>query len=216
MERETPRRRRWLRRIEAVAAVVAVLGGGTTGCSSSHHEPPTRPAPHAAQDRIGAPTVLVAKSAPVGLSTPMRLRIPSIGVDTHLMALGLTTAGDLEVTPNGFPAGWYTGSPTPGQLGPAIIAGHVHWDGRSGDFYRLSQERPGARLAVRRKDGLTVVFTVTKVGDYSKARFPTGAVYGNIPRAGLRLITCGGFNQQTATYEDNIVVFAKLFGTRKP
>jgi sortase (surface protein transpeptidase) len=141
--------------------------------------------------------------------------VPSIGVDTHLMALGLTTTGALEVPPNGFPAGWYTGSPTPGQLGPAIIAGHVHWDGRPGVFYRLGQVRPGARVAVRRKDGLTVVFTVTKVRDYSKARFPSRAVYGNIPRAGLRLITCGGFNQQTATYEDNIVVFAKLVGTRK-
>jgi sortase (surface protein transpeptidase) len=141
--------------------------------------------------------------------------VPSIGVDTHLMTLGLTTTGTLEVPPNGFPAGWYTGSPTPGQLGPAIIAGHVHWDGRPGVFYRLGQVRPGARVAVRRKDGLTVVFIVTKVRDYSKARFPSRAVYGNIPRAGLRLITCGGFNQQTATYEDNIVVFAKLVGTRK-
>jgi hypothetical protein len=41
-------------------------------------------------------------------------------------------------------------------------------------------------------------------------------VYGNIPRAGLRLITCGGFNRQTATYQDNIVVFARLVGTEKP
>jgi sortase (surface protein transpeptidase) len=137
-----------------------------------------------------------------------------IGVDTSLMPLGLTTSGALEVPPNGFPAGWYTGSPAPGELGPAVIAGHVHWDGRPGVFYNLSQTRPGATITVRRVDGLTAVFVVTRVGDYAKAQFPTRAVYGNIPRAGLRLITCGGFNQQTATYDDNIVVFAKLVYTR--
>jgi sortase (surface protein transpeptidase) len=199
--------------------VAVVVGLGITGCSSSDHGSPTQGAGgktlQSAQQRVGVRTVLVARSTPVGRSTPLRLRVPSIGVDTHLMALGLTTAGALEVPPNGFPAGWYTGSPTPGQLGPAIIAGHVHWNGRPGVFYRLGQVRPGARVKVRRKDGLTVVFIVTKVRDYSKARFPSRAVYGNIPRAGLRLITCGGFNQQTATYDDNIVVFAKLVGTRK-
>jgi sortase (surface protein transpeptidase) len=131
------------------------------------------------------------------------------------MALRLTTSGTLEVPPNGFPAGWYTGAPTPGELGPAIIAGHVHWDGRPGVFYRLDHIRPGAEVTVKRKDGLTAVFTVTRVADYAKTRFPTAVVYGNIPRAGLRLITCGGFNQQTHNYDDNIVVFAKIVDIKK-
>ena len=76
---------------------------------------------------------------------PVRVEVPSIGVDSTLMDLGLTSDGSLEVPPSGFPAGWYTGAPTPGELGPAIIVGHVDWAGKAGVFYRLRSIHPGAR-----------------------------------------------------------------------
>ncbi|MBA2558743.1 MAG: class F sortase [Propionibacteriales bacterium] len=143
-------------------------------------------------------------------SRPVRLQIPSIGVDSALIPLGLQADETMEVPPNGFPAGWYTGAPTPGELGPAIIAGHVHWDGRPGVFYSLSDIEPDDTLTVRRKDNNLAVFRVTKVQQFPKDDFPTDAVYGNIDHAGLRLITCGGFNAQTSSYDDNTVVFATL------
>jgi hypothetical protein len=67
---------------------------------------------------------------------PVRLQIAAIGVDSDLMALGLKKDKTLEVPPRGFPAGWYTGMATPGELGTAIIVGHVDWNG-PGVFYRL-------------------------------------------------------------------------------
>jgi hypothetical protein len=48
-------------------------------------------------------------------SAPVRVQIPAIGVDSELMALGLTDDGTLEVPPTGFPAGWFTDAPTPGE-----------------------------------------------------------------------------------------------------
>ncbi|HUX71136.1 MAG TPA: class F sortase, partial [Cellulomonadaceae bacterium] len=68
-------------------------------------------------------------AAHLSRSAPVRLQIPAIGVDSSLMALGLNSDGTMQVPPSGFPAGWYTGAPTPGEIGPAIIAGHVDWNG---------------------------------------------------------------------------------------
>jgi len=143
-------------------------------------------------------------------SVPVRLQIAAIGVDSTLMDLGLRADGTMEVPPSGFPAGWFTGAPTPGELGPAIIAGHIDWKG-PGVFFELHNLKPGDRVIITRKDGSKPVFRVTRVAQFQKDQFPTTLVYGNIDHAGLRLITCGGsFNRATGHYEDNIVAFADL------
>lgn len=144
-------------------------------------------------------------------AAPVRLLIPSIGVDSTLMDLGLEADGTLEVPPSGFPAGWYTEAPTPGELGPAIITGHVDWGGSPGVFYDLRNLRSGEAITVERQDGSTARFRVTSVQRFAKGEFPTQAVYGDLDHAGLRLITCGGeFDRQARSYRDNVVVFAEL------
>jgi sortase (surface protein transpeptidase) len=171
---------------------------------------------HSTNPRTGsAPAKVNAPLAPpMGRSVPVRVRIPSIGVDSSLIPLGLQSDNTLQVPPNGFPAGWFTGAPTPGQTGPAVIAGHVHWAGSPGVFYSLEKVSPGDRVTVLRRNGSVAVFTVTHVALYPKSTFPTSAVYGNIDFPGLRLITCGGLNAQTGIYDDNTVVFARLVGER--
>lgn len=144
-------------------------------------------------------------------AAPVGLRIPAIGVDSELVDLGLQADGTLEVPPSGFPAGWYTGAPTPGELGPAIIAGHVDWSGQPGVFFELRELAPGDEIIVARQDGSTARFRVTRVERFDKDDFPTDAVYGDLDHAGLRLITCGGsFDDQARSYRDNLVVFAEL------
>ena len=152
----------------------------------------------------------VVEAEHLARSVPVRLQIAAIGVDSTLMDLGLKDDGTMEVPPRGFPAGWYTGAPTPGELGPAVIAGHVDWKG-PGVFYNLYKLKTGDQVTVTRKDGSRPVFRVTRVEQFPKDQFPTKAVYGNIDHAGLRLITCGGsFNRRSGHYEDNIVAFADL------
>jgi sortase (surface protein transpeptidase) len=126
------------------------------------------------------------------------------------MKLGLTSDGALEVPPGGFPAGWFTGAPTPGELGPAVIAGHVHWVDGPGVFWRLREVRPGDLVSVTRRDGSIARFRVTSSRTFPKSRFPTERVYGDIEHAGLRLITCGGYDEGSESYEANVVVFAEL------
>ncbi len=175
---------------------------------------PTATAPPAAVTRTGSGTVQVTAAGPVLVaSQPVRVRVPAIGVDSELMDLGLQADGTLEVPSEGFPAGWFTGSPTPGELGPAVLAGHVDWAGRPGVFVDLVDLAPGDRVLVDRADGSTAEFVVTVVDQVAKADFPTAEVYGDLDHAGLRLITCGGdFDSSTGDYLDDVVVYADLVG----
>jgi Sortase domain len=144
---------------------------------------------------------------------PVRLAIPAIGVATPLVRLGLEADGGMEVPADFGRAGWFTGGPAPGQVGPSVIAGHV--DSRTGPavFHRLRELRPGQAILVERADGSRLRFVVEQTRSYPKAGFPTAAVFGPVPEAALRLITCGGdFDRARGSYRDNLVVFARLAG----
>jgi Sortase domain len=191
--------------------MVTLLATITVATACSGQRGVTRRPSVSAPSRVtAAPAPRVVKAALLTRSVPVRLQIPAIGVDSKLMALGLRADGSMQVPPGGFPAGWYTGAPTPGEPGPAIIAGHVDWNG-PGVFYDLHNLKPGDLVSVTRQDGSKPVFRVTQVEQFPKEHFPTTLVYGDIDHAGLRLITCGGsFNRQTGSYEDDIVAFADL------
>jgi len=187
--------------------VGALLGAAVlAGCGSSAAPPPVA--------SPSATSVAPAASSPVlPASAPVRVQVPAIGVDSELMDLGLQADGSLEVPPDGFPAGWFTGAPTPGELGPAVLAGHVDWAGEPGVFADLAQLVAGDEVVVDRADGSTARFVVVEVDQMAKEDFPTAEVYGDLDHAGLRLITCGGdFDAATGDYLDDVVVYAELVG----
>lgn len=203
-----------------LTAVVAALlvsgcGSGSTAVrtasvegSSAAGSAPTAPS--------ATPSAAPSSTAPQALaaSVPVRLQIPGIGVDTPVMRLGLAADGSVQVPPieANAPAGWYQGSPTPGQIGPSVILAHVTV-GQYGDgvFLHLSRLKQGDRVVARLQDGKSAVFTVYRVQTVAKADFPTAAVYGNVSRPELRLITCGGPRDSTGHgYLDNVVVYAAL------
>lgn len=147
--------------------------------------------------------------ASLSRSVPSRVEIASIGVDTSLIQLGQNEDGTMEVPAAYDIAGWYRESPTPGEIGPAVIVGHVDTYQGAAVFYRLRELQPGQKIVVYRADGSVVEFAVTQVAQYDQNNFPTEAVYGNIDHAGLRLITCGGpFDRATGRYTQNTVVYA--------
>jgi sortase (surface protein transpeptidase) len=208
-----------------VGMMLAMTTLGAAGCLADPI--PDRPYPVSvtiAPPQVGVPLVYspgerapgVDEATPLWASVPVRIQIPAIGVDSELMALGLESNGEMTVPPSGFPAGWYTGAPTPGEMGPAIIVGHVDWDG-PGVFYNLHKLKADDEITVAREDGSAAIFRVTDVQQYPKDEFPTALVYGGIEFAGLRLITCGGvFSQNTGHYEDNLVVYAQLVRSVMP
>ncbi|BCB83943.1 class F sortase [Phytohabitans suffuscus] len=157
------------------------------------------------------PAPVAATSAATGhqpQGPPTRVRVPRIGVDAALVELGLDKAGKLEAPAVYDRAGWYSGGPAPGDVGPSVLAGHVDSKAGPAVFYRLHELKVGDRIEVRRGGG-TVTFTVTGVTRHPKDEFPTDTVYGPTPGPELRLVTCGGvFDRVRNSYRDNIVVFA--------
>ena len=184
------------------AALLLGLGAAPTPAPA----PPPGPPPAAPVEVVATP--------PLAPARPVRVRVPAIEVDSSLIDLGLQADGTLEVPKDGTAAGWFTGSPAPGELGPAVIAAHVDWDRRPGVFFRLRDLERGDEVVVDREDGTTARFEVLEVERYPKDAFPTERVYGDIDHAGLRLITCGGeFDRAARSYRDNVVVYAGLVGS---
>ncbi len=160
------------------------------------------------EDRIVGPVLPAAE--------PLSVSIPRLHVGSRLVRLGMDDRGAMQVPVDPATAGWYRLGPTPGELGPAVIIGHVTWNQAPGVFFRLAELRDGDLVEVTRKDDLLAVFEVTHVARYEKSKFPTRAVFGGVDHAGLRLITCGGaYDSSAHRYRDNIVAFATLITEHK-
>jgi sortase (surface protein transpeptidase) len=196
----------------AFAAGLMVIAAGAAGLLLTRHPAPVKPPPLGVATLPAPAATLAAQprsASPPPAARPVSLTIPLIGVKTQLVKLGLTADGALQVPSSTTVAGWYTGAPRPGDIGSAVIVGHVDSLTGPGVFYRLSELRPGNRIFVLRADRTTVAFRVTAVRAYQKDHFPTHDVYGPTPDAELRLITCGGdFNPATGHYLSNVVVYA--------
>ncbi|MET7294314.1 class F sortase [Streptomyces griseoloalbus] len=179
------------------------------------HSPPQ---PSAAQAHTGAGGHGAGPSAAPALppSPPDRVRIPAIDVNAPLMGLGLTGTGSLDVPPADRKnlAGWYEAGTTPGELGTAVIAGHVDNADGPAVFYSLGALRKGSTVEVDRRDGGVAEFTVHAVEVYDARAFPDEKVYGAAARPELRVITCGGGYSRTTGYQGNVVVYAHLTGSR--
>lgn len=144
---------------------------------------------------------------------PTEVTIPKIGAKSSLISVGVNLQGKISVPSVKTPmqAAWYRLSPVPGEVGPAVVLGHVDGDKKPGIFYRLKELVPGDEVDIDRSDGKNLKFTVDHVTQVPKDQFPEDAVYGNSTKPELRLITCGGvFDHAEHSYVDNIVVYADL------
>jgi sortase (surface protein transpeptidase) len=182
------------------------------GCGATDATvPPTRvafSAPPSPAERSGVSSYRSTRTHDA-VAGPVRLRIPSINVNTGLEELRRAADQTIQVPRDPDSAGWWADGPRPGQVGPAVILGHV--DSKTGPavFFRLVELAVGADILVDLADGTTVRFTVTVLDRYRKDEFPTDLVYYPTLDRELRLVTCGGpIDPTTGHYRDNLVVFA--------
>jgi Sortase domain len=143
---------------------------------------------------------------------PGRIVIETVGVSAEVETVGLATDGTLALPTDTDTVGWFTGSSRPGEIGPAVMVGHVDSLDGLAVFGRLAGLNAGDLVTVDNADGTTVSFVVSSVTRYPKESFPSDAVYGPTPDAELRLITCGGRYDWDTGYADNVVVLARTAG----
>ncbi len=144
-------------------------------------------------------------------SIPVRLEVPDLGLRADLLRTSVGPEGELVVPASATEGAWYDHSPTPGELGPSILVGHVSSYFGDAVFAGLHTLSVGADIWIERADGSRPHFRVEKVSSYPQHQFPTQEVYGSTDYAGLRLVTCAGsYDYSTGRYTDNTVVFARL------
>lgn len=172
---------------------------GATGAGAT-----TAPGVGAAGGFQNPVTPAAANTAP-----PVHISIPAIGVDSDLIGLDRGDDGWIQ-SPRDYDAvGWYEKGVLPGEVGPAVIAGHVDSPTGPAVFYDLPRLTPGDTVSVRRADGSTADFVVTGLQTVEKNSFPTESVYAPTPTPQLRLVTCAGaWDPTSGHYVDNLVVTA--------
>lgn len=193
--------------LTAPGSAVARTGYAETARPPS--ESPVREPPDAAAEGPAPHRADPAGSTRATPGAAAGLRIPTIGVDIGLQQLALQADGELAPPSSAAQAGWYTGSAAPGEVGPAVVVGHVDSREGPGVFFRLKELQPGAAISLRRSDGRWVDYRVSAVDFFAKDAFPTERIYRPTPDPEVRLITCGGpFDYSTRNYRDNVVVYA--------
>lgn len=196
------------------AAAAVALAACLAGCGN--------PAPTSPPAPVGDVTATSAPSRPLTVAMsdstrPTRIRIPGIGADSSLTKVGVDADNVVQVPDEAHPeqAAWYRYSVVPGQLGPAVILGHINGGGRLGVFARLAEVKVGDTVEVTLSNHKVLTFTVQATALPAKTAFPTQAVYGDTRTAALRLLSCGGRLDRTHhRYLDQVIVYADLTSVR--
>lgn len=170
--------------------------------------PTPSPTPALASRPVAKPAAPPRSAAP---GTPRRLRIPSIGVDTTVESVGLAPGGGMGIPSNPFVVAWYSPGPRPGDVGNAVIDGHLDHPGGPGVFWNLGRLRSGDKILVQTDDGQWKTFVVTFSAEYPYDHAPVDLIFGPSLSANLNLITCEGvFNHAQHNYDRRRVVYARL------
>lgn len=157
-------------------------------------------------------SILPAQPATPTPLTPARLRVPSIGVDAAVEAVGVKEGGAMA-TPSGFATtGWYKYGALPGEAGNAVIAGHVNNGlGLSGVFARLPEIAIGATITVADRSGRALNYVVVEKSQYATNEAPLQDIFSITGPSGLVLITCeGDWIPKERSYDKRLVVLARL------
>ncbi len=196
-------------------ALVVVAGAAITFGLTPYRHPLAPPVPQSVRTAAPNSTPILAQTASqrtvLGRSTPVSITIAAISVTSTVSQLGLTPYGTVAVPTDFAQPGWFEPGPSPGQVGSAVILGHVDNTEGPAVFFNLRTLVPGDQIEVALADGVTTDFAVTSVAMYAKANFPAAAVYGPSGGESLRLVTCGGvFDPAIGSYLSNIVVSSTL------
>jgi LPXTG-site transpeptidase (sortase) family protein len=148
------------------------------------------------------------KAVPEGL--PVRLKIPSLGVDSAIEDALITPDGRMDVPAGSVNVAWFALGPQPGDVGSAVIGGHYGIkDGVPFVFYKLNTIQVGDKIQIVNDKGDTINFVVRSTKSFDSKADATDVFTSSDGVAHLNLITCEGtWNQVNGGYPDRFVVFA--------
>lgn len=143
-------------------------------------------------------------------SMPQSLAIPKIAVNANILPLGVTRTGNLDVPPDLYTVGWYRYGAIPGDMGSAVLDGHVDNGGSTpGVFKNLHSLIAGDIISITDQSGRITQFRVIEMNTYNVGEFPADAIFHAEGEAYLNIITCAGtYHPAARTYDKRLVVTA--------
>jgi len=151
------------------------------------------------------------KASPRDMSEPRTLRIPALKLEAPIESVGLTKSGDMDVPSSDKSVGWYRFGPVPGDIGNAVLAGHLDVHGKPAIFWDLQNLRLGDVIEIKDDKGQTARFKVNATQAFKLADAPLERIFGNSDQRHLNLITCSGaWHNDQRDYSERLVVFTQL------
>lgn len=156
------------------------------------------------------PPTTTALTVPEPIAKPKRLLIAAIGVDATVQNVGLTNGGNMAAPTNGTDVAWYKAGTSPGELGNAVMAGHLDDGGKPAIFWNLNKLQTGDLVEVIDANMHTSRFKVTNTQRFDINSAPLKEIFGSSNKAQLNLITCdGAWDKNQRIYSQRLVVFTK-------
>lgn len=158
------------------------------------------------------PRIADTKQAQNNVGRPTILKIPSLNLEAPIEHVAKAADGSMDVPKLPFNVAWYELGSRPGEIGSAVIAGHVNWkDETKAIFSDLHNLKPGDRITIEDDQKIMVTFVVQRSEIYNADADATDIFISSDGKARLNLITCSGeWNKQTDTYSQRLVVFAEI------
>ena len=149
--------------------------------------------------------------ASVTTSTPVRLKVPKLGVDSAVQYVGLTPEGDMDTPKSAVDVAWYKLGPVPGEAGNSVIAGHINTRySAHGVFEHLDDLNAGDEVHVTTAAGEELTFRVTHKKHFNDGE-PAPDVFGPANGIYLNLVTCAGtWEADKRSYSQRLVVYTEL------
>jgi sortase A len=147
----------------------------------------------------------------VSKSYPIRIKIPKIHVDAAIENIGITQGGAMDVPGSIMDGGWYKYGSVPGNIGSAVIDGHI--DGKNGEagvFALLHLLGKGDNIYIVDNKGKSIFFIVSKTRMFN-LKEDTSGIFNQTDGRHLNLITCSGtWDNSQQFYTKRLVVFADI------
>lgn len=139
---------------------------------------------------------------------PLRITIPKIHVDALIEYVNQTSDGAMDVPTNSLDVGWFTLGPLPGEIGTAIIDGHVDSEnGTAGVFQKLNQLSTGDIFYIEETTGKSIAFIVEESRTFNSTNSIEN--FNQSTGSHIVLITCNGiWNTIQKKYTKRLIVFA--------
>jgi sortase (surface protein transpeptidase) len=140
---------------------------------------------------------------------PVKLTIPSLGVEAPVEAVGLDEDGAMATPTKPDDVAWYELGPGMGVPGNVVLAAHVNWDGRLRPFGLLHTLEPGDAVQLIDAEGRGFEYRVESSHWVRAEGAPLAEIFAQPEQPVITLITCGGeYVAATREYLDRLIVRA--------